>query len=769
MNANTKILALMAALAAGVAGAAPTPNTTSTTAGTSISNTASATFTDPTTNTDAPAVKSNEVLTTVLALPSFDVVYDDGTADGGTQTALGTTTTVINNALPGQVVNTKYDLVNNGNTPLTVMLSANTTDSATGLSVKYLDASGNEFPKNGNNYIVTLPAGAAGVVAVTQQLTVPANAPANAVYGASPEGSVAGTGTATTQNGVPAGSTLYEGQTVSNGAVVQTPAQGADLQFVKVTTFAPTLTGAPNAAGPTNPVAPDGTTSATPPALGNVNVPTVPAGTATPTQSNPTVTTPNGYLATPTSTQDPTSGGTPIVVDTTNNRQVAYPKADNDNNPTTANAAGQTNDQAGKVDVVTFTNQLKNTSTTNSDTVQLFPTGSDGLLLAGTTFDAATGTFTLANGVQVRFLGPNTGAAITVAAGATYPTVTVPAGGTVVYRTEVTLPDDNDNARINVVGIMVGADSLKDADTKSDATTLNLIYQGAAQFGDSTDGTLGAVPTPAPVQQVVPGANTGTNTDTTNAADNVAVFPMDVANTGAYNDSYTLSVTGVTPGLPAGATVTYVDSTGAALPTNGAGNYVTPVVAAGTEIKVYAVITVPTGTAAGSYVVSQKAVGNYSTIVMTDLNDVIQVGAVGSVAVAKFTQDGTTAANTSSQRGINNPTGFTDGTTTVLPQGNIVYRIIGKNNYNSPVTNFALNDTVPTNTTFQAASLSIGGAAVTKVIYKVGTGGWSASAPTVGAAAGTVIAVAADADGNNVPDALPAGSTMELTFTVKVN
>ena len=331
------------------------------------------------------------------------------------------------------------------------------------------------------------------------------------------------------------------------------------------------------------------------------------------------------------------------------------------------------------------------------------------------------------------------------------------------------MPDGNDNALVNVVGIMVGADSLKDADTKSDTTTLNLIYQGAAQFGDSTDGTLGAVPTPAPVQQVVPGAGTATNTDTNNAADNVAVFPMDVANMGAYNDSYTLSVTAVTPGLPAGATITYVDSTGAALPTNGADNYVTPVVAAGTEIKVYAVVTVPTGTAAGSYTLNQKAVGNYSTIVMTDLNDVIQVGAVGSVTVAKFTQDNTTAANTTSQKGISNPTGFTDGTTTVLPQGNIVYRIIGKNNYNSPVANFALNDTVPTNTTFQSAALSIGGTAVTKVIYKVGNGNWSASAPTVGAAAGTVIAVAADADGNNVPDALPAGSTMELTFTVKVN
>ena len=766
MKGNAKFISLMVALAAGVAAAAPnvSPNTTNTQAGVAITNVASASFTDPANANNTLSSDSNQVSTTVLALPSFDAVYDDGTADGNT---LANTPKVVTGAVPGQVVTTDYDIVNTGNTPLTVTLRPNTTGSATGLDVKYLDASGKALTPNADGtYTIALPAGAGGVVKFTQQLTVPSNAAANATYGASPEVLVAGTGTGVGQNGVPTGSTLYENQTVSGGAVVNTPAQGADLQFVKITTFQPNLVGSPNIANPTNPVGPDGTTSATPPAQGNANVPTVAAGTAN--QPNPTNPVTTAYPSTPSNPNDPTSGGTPIVVDAQGNRQIAYPKADNDNNPTTPNPAGQTNDQPGKPDVIIFTNDLKNNSTTASDTVQLFPAGPDGLLLAGTTFNASTGVFTLPNGTQVRFLGPTTGAPIPVGAGATYPTVTVPAGSTVIYRTEVTLPDPDDSSRIDPISVIVGADSLKDADTQADTTSTDTVNSAAAQFGDTTDGVLGASPTPAPTQVVVPSANTATNISTGNATDNVAVFPMDVANMGAYNDSFTLSAT--VAGLPAGTTITYVDANGTALPTNGAGNYVTPVVGAGAEIKVFAVITVPTAAQVGTYTVSQKAVGNYSTITMTDLNDAIQVGAVGNVAVAKFTQDGTTSAGATPQKGIDNPNGYTAGTTTVLPLGNIVYRIIGKNNYNGPVSNFALKDTVPANTTFQTASLAINGTAVSKVIYRIGsTGTWSATAPTAGTAAGTEIFVAADANSDNQPDALPASSTLELTFTVKVN
>lgn len=762
MNVNAKILGLMAALAAGNALAAPTPNTTNTLAGTAITNEATATFTDPATGSAATPVRSNTVTTTVLPLPGFDLVYDDDTPDGNT---LATTPKVVTGAVPGQVITTNYYAVNNGNTELTVLLRANTTGgSSSAADVKYLDANGAELPKDNNgNYVLTLPAGSAGVVKFIQQITVPSNAPANTTYGASPEGFVTGTGTGVGQNGIPSGSTLYENQTVSNGAVVATPAQGADLQFVRVTTFQPNLTATPNVANPTNPVGPDGSTTVTPPALGTVNVPTVSSGT--PNRPNPTQPA-TGYPSTPSNPADPSgAAGTPIVPDVQGNRQTAYAKADNDN-PSSNPAIGQTNDLAGAADTITFTNDLKNNGTLD-DTVQLFPAGSDGALLTGTTFNAATGVFTLPDGTKVRFLDPSTGQPIAVGTGASYPTVTVPAGKTVIYHTEVTLPDPSDAARVEPVTVEVGADSLKDADLKADATTLDIVLQGAAQFGDSTDGVLGAVPTPAPQQVVKPGSNTTTNIDTDNATDNVAVFPMDVANMGAYNDSYTLSATA--PGLPAGATITYVDSSGAPLPQNGAGNFITPVIAAGQEIKVYAVVTVPTGTAAGTYTLTQKAVGNYSTIVMTDLNNTIKVSAVGAVAVAKFTQSSGTAAGATPQNGINNPANYTANNTTALPGANIVYQIIGKNNYNAPVANFALNDTVPANTTFQSATLTIGGVAPSKVIYKIGNGPWSATAPAADLAAGTAIAVAADADNDNAPDALPSGATMELTFTVKVN
>ncbi|KEF33455.1 hypothetical protein RDMS_12305 [Deinococcus sp. RL] len=763
MNGPTKILALMTALALGNAAAqtTPTPNTTSTAAGTPITNVATATFTDPATGNAAAPVSSNTVTTTVLPLPGFDIVYFDGTPDGNTLT---TTPKVVNNATPGQVVRTDYAAVNNGNTPLTVVLRPNTSGSASGLTVRYLDVSGVELPKNSDgNYIITLPAGSTGVVRFTQELTVPSSAPANTTYGASPEGFVTGTGTGTGQNGIPSGSTLYENQTVQGGAVVASPAQAADLQYVRVTTFNPTLQNGPNAANPTNPVGADGTTPATPPALGTVNVPTVPGGTAN--QPNPTQPA-TGYPSTPSNPADPSgAAGTPIVPDVQGNRQVAYPRADADN-PSTAPAVGQTNDLAGAADTIIFTNQLRNSGQAD-DRVQLYPAGPDGRILAGTTFDPATGVFTLADGTRIRFLGVTTGQPIAVGSGATYPTVTVPAGSTVIYRTEVTLPDPSDAALLNPVSLKIGADSLNDADIVADATTVNDIFQGAAQFGDHTNGVLGATPAPAPQQVVMPSGNTTTNTDTSNATDNVAVFPMDVANMGAYNDSYTLSATA--PGLPAGATITYVDSSGAVLPQNGAGNFVTPVIAAGQELKVFAVVTVPTGTAAGTYTLSQRAVGNYSTIVMTDLNNTIKVGAVGAVAVAKFTQSSGTAAGATPQNGINNPANYTANNTTALPGANIVYQIIGKNNYNAPVANFALNDTVPANTTFQSATLTIGGVAPSKVIYKIGNGTWSATAPAAGLAAGTAIAVAADADNDGTPDALPAGATAELTFTVRVN
>ena len=153
MKLNPKLLALMTALAAGAASAAPpAPNTTSTGAGVTISNTATATFTDPATNTAATPVQSNTVDTVVLPQPGFDIVYADGTNDGNT---LGTTTKTVTNATPGQSNSTDYYVVNNGNTPLTVQVTANTSGSASGATVTYLDASGNALPSSTTGGVTT--------------------------------------------------------------------------------------------------------------------------------------------------------------------------------------------------------------------------------------------------------------------------------------------------------------------------------------------------------------------------------------------------------------------------------------------------------------------------------------------------------------------------------------------------------------------------------------------------------------------------------------
>ena len=109
---------------------------------------------------------------------------------------------------------------------------------------------------------------------------------------------------------------------------------------------------------------------------------------------------------------------------------------------------------------------------------------------------------------------------------------------------------------------------------------------------------------------------------------------MDLVNNGQYNDTFKLSATTTVPG----ATVKYFYANGTELSKNTAGDYVSDVVGAGTELKVFAVIDVPAGTATGDYAVSQTATGYFSTIPLTDTNDIIRVTPFGKVGVAKFVQ-----------------------------------------------------------------------------------------------------------------------------------
>lgn len=729
MKLRTPVLTLMAALAAGSASAA----TTYTTAGTTITNQAEASFTDPATNaTVATPVLSNTVSTTVLPLAGFDIVYTSGAADGNT---LANTTVVSPTTTPGSNVETAYSLINYGNVPLTVNLSADTSGSTVTPTVAYflVGANNTRTPISGTVSLpVDNPATTAdeGKVDIIQVITVPNGAAPGDVIGASPEGTVTGTGTDVNGNGYAANSTNYEdGKT-----------QDTDLQFTRVSLFQPTLNNAPNTSTST-PIGPDGQTTTPPPITTTVGVPTVPAGTP----NRPTPTQPaTGYTY--------TTGNTPIEI--SGGIQKAYPPADTDN----------------LNDVVVFTNSL---TSTVADTAQLFPTDSSGNFLTGTTYDNTTGIFTLPGGITVQFLNPNGGTPITAGTGAIYPSISIPAGSRVFYQTKVTYPDADDSSPVSPITINIGADSLQDAGVISDSATTDTIFPAAAQFGDTTPGTQGAVDTPVITRTVNPngGAATGNVINSPDATDATAVYPMDVANNGQYNDSFTVSgsvtvnVNGVATTLP----LAYYDASGAMLPTlpSDPTKYITPVVGAGTEIQVYGVVTVNPGTDAGNYTVSQNAVGNYSTISMNDNNDVLKVSSAGTLNVAKFTYKQGAASETF--RGIVGGADYTVQSTTALPGSVLKYKIVAKNDFNGPVANLFLKDTLPANTTFVSVQGSSDMNMTGKsVIYSTNGSTWTVAAPTTG----TAFYVAVDDDANdNVlkPGSLPLGNSLTMEFEVKIN
>lgn len=734
MQANKKFFALAVALALGVAAAEGTP------AGTDIKNTATATYANPA-DPNGPSLSStsNEVVTKVLPKPDFDIVFQGNTpTDGGTQNAIGTTTSSTPNTTPGSDVDTPYTVLNNGNVPLTVNLAADTTGAASGQTVEYYLASDLTTPITSVTLPVDDPATPAdeGKVEIVQRIKVPATAAPADVFGASPEGTVAGTGTTSTGNGYATGSTNYE----------EAKPENDDLQFHKVTMFTPGVTTSPNPNSPTNPTNPDGTT-ATPIPNDPVPVPTLAPGDTDPTKDTPPTEEKPGYP----SSGDPTP--TPIIPNLNGNIQEAYPKADPDTTP----------------DQVTFTNTVKNTGTT-ADKVQLFPkeaVNPDGTLKPNYTYDPATATFTQPDGTKVQFLDPKTGQPIPQKDGSLYPEVDVPAGSEVYYQTRITFPDPDDSNTIAPITVEIGVDSLNDAGVSPDATTTNKIYPPAAEFGDSTT-PQGADASPTPVQNVDPSKPVGAPLTSPDGTDSTAVFPMDVVNNGAYTDSFKLKgsvdINGTT--VP----VKYVDATtGAELAKDSNGDYITPVVAPGTEYKALAVIDVPSTAPSGDYTVQQSATGNYSTIPMTDNNDIIRVAVAGQVAVAKFTAKAPTAAGSETENGITNPADFTAQPTEAKPGDTLSYRIIGKNNYNAAADKFALCDVVPLNTTFESVALVPAPTAPAKAIYSADGGAtWVATAPAPGSINPTNICVALDANSDNAPDALAAGATLSADFKVKV-
>lgn len=120
MKNSWKFAALLAALAAGSASAIGTA------AGTVITNTAEIVFTPEGSTTPNPPIPSNPVTTTVLPVPDFTIVLNDGSTNRLTPdyTQPGQTTT----AKPGDTVVFQYTLTNTGNVPNESYTLTNTPD-----------------------------------------------------------------------------------------------------------------------------------------------------------------------------------------------------------------------------------------------------------------------------------------------------------------------------------------------------------------------------------------------------------------------------------------------------------------------------------------------------------------------------------------------------------------------------------------------------------------------------------------------------------------
>lgn len=753
MNAPTKTLTLMALLAAGAAAAqtaAPERTGNLTNAGTSITNTATATYDVPNTDgtTTGGTTSSNTVTTTVAAKMAFDITYTTGADSDTTDTVVGAISSYQKTGvLPGSTVVFSYVAVNNGNASQTINLSS---EASTGASnVVYYSAN----PDANNDGIIsaTEKSNAAGTIITSLTIAPSGDNPAttstvetnpgfqnfwmtydvtgapDVVVGATPIGS----------------GQSWDGTT--NVAATEQKDPGAptydDLwyQYSSAKIFAPNLTTTPD----TTPI-------------GGGSVDTPPSGgTLVP-----------GYT-------DP--GGTVVAV--SGDEQIAYPKVDN----------------IDGTDTVVFTNTVTNGSTV-PDTVTLTieaRTNVPNYLQTVTPVAGQPGVYTV---TQTNPDGSTTTATVTI----TTPNgTTVAPGGSLDYTVTVTYTDQ-DKANPYPIYVAVGVDSGNDTDSTPNDLTYDTVLPGAFQFGDPATG-IAADATPA-----VP---------KTGAASSTVTFPMEVANTGEYTDSYKLSgytIVTLTDGtkqiVPIVYTGTGVTATATTITAdlNGDGDtsdagesvpgfiYTTADLTANTEVALNASITLPANVAStngDNYELIQSATSVYSNVTRVDNNDYITVVAAGSLAVGKFTQSTTTVvagsefitctptctvSTTAPATGyVSNPANFTAlNTTTYAPGVNYSYKILAKNTYNTSISKFTVKDTTPVNTTFQGASLTISGftAATAKVLYSTDGGtSWSAVAPATGTAN---VTVAVDLNGDGAltsADVLPSGGQVELTLTVSVN
>jgi uncharacterized repeat protein (TIGR01451 family) len=723
----TKSLALMAALVISTAFAA-------TEAGTQITNTATATFTDPTTSA-AGSSASNVVSTLVLPVPNFTVTPNQTAGTTPDQDAPGQQKIDV---LPGSVQEFTYVVTNTGNTPLVVQLDPRIT--ITGVDRNDTDVQGLKYysvsstgtrtlltDSNGDGLVETPAIVSGAVLNIVQEYTVPGTATANQFYGANP----LATGLYdTTPDAASPSSNAYV-------TVVPDPVSGTGTltdanNFNRVKVYSSSLL-----VGPIDANSPGGTAPTT-------------GGSTDGRQDPPSVVTPGG---TQPAYNDPNPNvtGTLVQVGINSNEQYAYPKAD----PEPVNP-----------DRVTFINSVTNKGTL-SDSFQLLP-------------PTLTGGAPLPAGVSVKYFDAS-GNVLPTDPGTGYPVLqNVATGETRNFRVEVTYPDTASvNSPLPIISILVGIDSLSDAGILADATGTDIVYTPDLAFGDATL-AVGTSPSPIVNQTVTPGT-----------ANNVAYYGMDVANLGGYADTFnvvgSVPVTltdGSTQVLPVvyytytdtnndGKFTPGIDALGTALvDTNGDGKIDTGVVAPNAEAKIVGLVTIPATARTGTTVLTQRATAEYGGSIREDSNnfgatngDTLTVASTASTVRLKKTVDKASAK----------------------PGETLTYSITAANEYNTEVPNFVLTEQNGTttnlfsNSTFSSVSASVGGGQSGSLLYRfftaTGNSGWVASnilPASIPAADVTRVDVGVNTNGDTTIDALDKlsvnstfATTPNLTVTFK--
>lgn len=390
------------------------------------------------------------------------------------------------------------------------------------------------------------------------------------------------------------------------------------------------------------------------------------------------------------------------------------------------------------------------------------------------TFNITAVTANLPAGASYRLLDSSGNALTDTDGDGTVDIGTVAAGATRDVRVEVTLlAGSTTTAFATQPTFTVTATSSNDA-TKKDITTDTVLLPGVV-FGDKTTSDP-APATAANQNSSAPAAGGNPSTSTTNTLTGV---PMQIKNNGGTAESFTPagSITFSTPGGSVTRTVSYLpdancdgvaDSTTAVTTTTS--------IAPGGSYCLIPVVDVPDNAYPGAYTLTQSATGNTSGVKATDSNDTVTVPRVG-IPTNYVIKSGKTYTLITPEATPATFTLFDATAASAKPNQYIEYTITGQNTSNANIKKVILSDTVPLNTTFDGANgrsvvtATSTVAAPAKVLFRVGGGTWSATAPT-SLAAGVLLEAALDSNNDGAIDSndlLKPGEKFVVTFRVRVN